>query len=206
MAAWLTVNVPPPSIAFPAVIVMVESFTFAAACDWAAARISEACCPSSKSASSPEVAPSTVLIAVNISAAVWSAVAPASIPSSFEPSADTSRPSTVPEIVILPLMSISANWSMSTLKNEPSPVSNCNVLFALYQVRSSTPLIAAVLAAVIRPSSSIVITGIAVAEPYCAAVTPVSSRAVVILIVPLPKSVRVVVPLPVTLPVSVTPT
>ena len=72
------------------------------------------------------------------------------------------------------------------------------------QVRDSIPLIAAVLAAVIRPSSSTVMTGIAVAEPYEAAVTPVSSRAVVILIEPLPRSVSVVEPVPVTLPVSVT--
>ena len=105
----MTVNVPPPSIAFPASIVIVESFTLEAACDCAAARISEACCPSSKSASSPEPAPSTVLIAVNISAAVWSAVAPASIKSSFAPSTETSRPSTVPEIVILPVISSSPN-------------------------------------------------------------------------------------------------
>ena len=36
------------------------------------------CTPSKVSASSPEPAPSTVLIAVSISAAVWSAVAPVS--------------------------------------------------------------------------------------------------------------------------------
>ena len=39
--------------------------------------------PSNRSASRPEVAPSTVLSAVRISDAVWSAVAPASIPESL---------------------------------------------------------------------------------------------------------------------------
>ena len=43
-----------------------------------------------------------------ISSSVWSAVAPASIPSNFEPSVATSLPSTVPETVILPVTSIPA--------------------------------------------------------------------------------------------------
>ena len=42
--------------------------------------------------------------AVRISAFVWSAVALASIPSSFVPSVATSRPSTVPVTAILPDM------------------------------------------------------------------------------------------------------
>ena len=59
--------------------------------------------PSKVSASSPLPAPSTVFIKVKISLAVWSAVAPLSIPSSFVPSAATSLPSTVPDTVIFPV-------------------------------------------------------------------------------------------------------
>ena len=40
-----------------------------------------------------------------ISLAVWSAVDPLSIPSNLVPSADTSRPSTLPDTVMLPVTS-----------------------------------------------------------------------------------------------------
>ena len=73
-----------------------------AACD----RISEACKPSNKSASRPVPVPSTVLIAVNNSEGVWSAVALSSIKSSFAPSVATSLPSTCPVTVMSPVTSI----------------------------------------------------------------------------------------------------
>ena len=59
--------------------------------------------PSKVSASKPEPAPSTVLISVRISLAVWSAVADDSIPSNFVPSVATSRPSTVPVTAKFPV-------------------------------------------------------------------------------------------------------
>ena len=58
------------------------------------------------SASSPLLAPSTVFIAVSISLAVWSAVAPDSIPSSFVPSVAKSLPSTVLDTAIAPVTEI----------------------------------------------------------------------------------------------------
>ena len=45
------------------------------------------------------------MIAVKISEAVWSAVAPLSIPSNLEPSLAISLPSTVPVTVIFPVTS-----------------------------------------------------------------------------------------------------
>ena len=93
---------------------------------------------------------------------------------------------------------------MSALNTEPSFVVNCNVVLAECQSRSDTPSTAAVEARVIRPSSSIVMTGIAEEPPYCPAVTAVLASSAVIDIVPLPRSVSVVVPVPVTLPVIAT--
>ena len=52
-------------------------------CVWPLNAKLEAWNPSNKSASNPEPEPSTVLIAVKISEAVWSAVAFASIPDNF---------------------------------------------------------------------------------------------------------------------------
>ena len=54
---------------------------------------------------------------------------------------------------------------MSALNTEPSFVSNCNVVFAECQSRPDTPSTPCVEAAVIRPSSSIVMTGIAEDPP-----------------------------------------
>ena len=51
--------------------------------------------PSSKSASNPDPAPSTVLIAVNISDAVWSPFAPDSIPSNLALSSSVIAPHVV---------------------------------------------------------------------------------------------------------------
>ena len=62
--------------------------------------------PSKVSASNPEPAPSTVFIRVNISEAVWSAVALLSIPSNFVPSVATSRPSTVPDTAMFHVTSM----------------------------------------------------------------------------------------------------
>ena len=54
-------------------------------------------CPSSSPALMPaDPFTSTVLMAAKSCAAVWSAVAPVSMPSSLVPSVATSRPSTVP--------------------------------------------------------------------------------------------------------------
>ena len=58
---------------------------------------------------------------VLISAAVWSAVAEASIPSNLEPSVAISRPSTVPETLIFPLISNPTEVTIPD-KFAPAPV------------------------------------------------------------------------------------
>ena len=134
----------------------------------ACAKISEACNPSRRSASSPELAPSLVISKkprARMSAAVWSAVAPTSIPSNFDPSAATSRPSTSPETIMLPLTVISSKVSITVLYTEPSEVEIDNVLLLVAQVTPETPATAAVFADVIRPSSSTTRTGTCDDEP-----------------------------------------
>ena len=81
---------------------------------------------------------------------------------------------------------------MRLLNAEPSPVVIWNVLLEVYQFVLSIPATEATAAAVIRPSAAIVIIGISVAEPYCAAVTPEAAMSVVI--VPSAKSVKVTAP------------
>ena len=73
------------------------------------------------------------------------------------------------------------------------------VLFASSKKKSSTPATAEVFATVIRPSSSIVNTGICVGEPYVPATTPVFASSVVISTIPLFDTAE-----PVTFPVRLT--
>ena len=94
------------------------------------------------------------------------------MPSSLAPSTETSRPSTFPVTVILPVTSIPAPKLTFASKSDiivlnalPSPVLSWKVLFAEYHSVLAIPATAAVVTDVKRPSAPTVIIGIEVPPP-----------------------------------------
>ena len=109
---------------------------------------------------------------VLISAAVWSAVADASIPSNLLPSVATSLPSTVPDTVIFPVTSIPAEKSWLALDVIGPLLDTATEAEPFCIVVLST---AVVDVAVTIPFALTVTIGIAVLEPTVPALTPESA-------------------------------